>query len=70
MSGADLIEYRLDRLEKSEEKKIELLETANNKIDKIVQERMLEKQRERYIIAVLVFVGSFAMEYLKKYLGM
>lgn len=69
MSGADLIEYRLDRLEKSEEKKIELLEEANKKIDKIVQERMLEKQRERWIVSGLVLVGSFAMEYIKKYLG-
>lgn len=69
MSGADLIEYRLDRLEKSEEKKIELLEEANKKIDKIVQERMLEKQRERWILSGLVLVGSFAMEYIKKYLG-
>ena len=69
MSGADLIEYRLGRLEKSEEKKIELLEEANKKIDKIVQERMLEKQRERWIVSGLVLVGSFAMEYIKKYLG-
>lgn len=70
MSTTDLIEYRIDRLEKSDEKKIELLEAVDKKVDKIVGERALEKQRERYIIAILVFVGSFAMEYLKKYLGM
>ncbi len=70
MSTTDLIEYRIDRLEKSDEKKIELLEAVDKKVDKIVGERALEKQRERYIIAILVFVGSFAMEYLKKYLGL
>lgn len=70
MSTADLTEYRMDRLEKSDEKKIELLEAVDKKVDKIVGERALEKQRERYIIAILVFVGSFAMEYLKKYLGL
>lgn len=70
MSAADLIEYRLDRLEKSDEKKIELLEKANDKIDKIVSERALEKQRERWIIGVLVFVGSFGMEFVKKYFGL
>lgn len=70
MSTADLIEYRIDRLEKSDEKKIELLEAVDKKVDKIVGERALEKQRERYILAILVFVGSFAMEYLKKYLGL
>lgn len=70
MSAADLIEYRIDRLEKSDEKKIELLEAVNKKVDKIVSERALEKQRERYIIAILVFVGSFVMEYLKKYIGL
>lgn len=70
MSAADLIEYRIDRLEKSDEKKIELLEAVNKKVDKIVSERALEKQRERYIIAILVFVGSFAMEYFKKYIGL
>ena len=70
MGTADLSEYRIDRLEKSDEKKIELLEAVDKKVDKIVGERALEKQRERYIIAILVFVGSFAMEYLKKYLGL
>ena len=70
MSTTDLIEYRIDRLEKSDEKKIELLEAVDKKVDKIVGERALEKQRERFIIAILVFVGSFAMEYLKKYLGL
>ena len=70
MSTADLIEYRIDRPEISDEKKIELLEAVDKKVDKIVGERALEKQRERYIIAILVFVGSFAMEYLKKYLGL
>lgn len=69
MSGGDLFEYRLDRLEKSEEKKVDLLIDANKKIDKILQERALEKQREKWIIAILIFLGSFGMEYVKKYLG-
>lgn len=70
MSGGDLFEYRLDRLEKSEEKKVDLLIDANKKIDKILQERALEKQREKWIIAILIFLGSFGMEYVKKYLGL
>lgn len=69
MSGADLIEYRLDRLEKSDEKKIELLEKMNEKINKIIAERALEKQRERWIIGGIVFIGSIAVKLAGKYFG-
>jgi hypothetical protein len=69
MSGADLIEYRLDRLEKSDDKKIELIEKVSLQVDTIVKERLLEKQRDRWIMAILVFVSSFAMEYIKKLIG-
>ena len=69
MSGADIIEYRVDRLEKSDDKKLELIEKVSLQIDTIVKERIKEKERERIIILVLIFIGSFAMEYIKKYLG-
>ena len=66
MSGADLIEYRLDRLEKSEEKKSELVTKINEKVDNLIQQDKLTKQRDRYIMSVIVIVGSIAVDYIKK----
>ena len=62
MSNADLTEFRLDRLEKSDEKKLEILE-------KIERERLLEKQRDKWIVAVIVVIGSLAMDYIKTLIG-
>ena len=66
MSGADLIEYRLDRLEKSEEKKLELITKMNEKVDNLIQQDKLTKQRDRYIMSAIVIVGSIAVDYIKK----
>jgi hypothetical protein len=63
MSNADLTEYRLDRLEKSDEKKLEILE-------KIERERLLEKQRDKIVVGIIVVVGSIAMDYIKVLIGM
>ena len=66
MSGADLIEYRLDRLEKSEEKKLELITKMNEKVDNLIQQDKLTTQRDRYIMSAIVIVGSIAVDYIKK----
>ena len=63
MSNADLTEYRIDRLEKSDEKKLEILE-------KIERERLLEKQRDKIVVGIIVVVGSIAMDYIKVLIGM
>ena len=66
----ELDQFRLDRLEKSDEKKLTLLEKMYERIETIERERLLEKQRTKYVLTTLVIVGSFAMDFVKKFFGL
>ena len=38
----------------------------NEKVDNLIQQDKLTKQRDRYIMSAIVIVGSIAVDYIKK----